>query len=53
MSAPVKLAEARKRKERQEYAALVLKAWDDLEHQDKREFLERRSDVERAGRERL
>ena len=33
--------------------ALILQTFDDFEHADKRAFLERKADVERAGRERF
>lgn len=53
MGGTVNLSEARKRKEKERYAALVIRAWEDFDHEDKREQLERRADVERAARERL
>lgn len=53
MGAPVSLAEARKRKEKERYAALVLQTFDDFDHTDKRKQLERRANVESKARERL
>ncbi|NIA67805.1 hypothetical protein HBA54_04305 [Pelagibius litoralis] len=47
------LAQVKKDRERKAYNALVLQAWDELEHEDKREQRARKSDVERAGRQRL
>jgi len=42
-----------KRKQDAAQKALVLEAFDDFEHQDRRSFLDRRSEVERAARQRL
>ena len=47
------LADAKKRLARQKYNALVLKTFDDMTHQEKRGFLERRAAIEAASRERL
>jgi len=49
----VSLSEAKKQIERRNYAALVLGAYDDFEHADKREFLERKAAAENASRQRL
>jgi len=53
MDKPVSLSDARKQREKERYAALVLKTFNDFEHEDRREFLERRAEVERSGRERI
>lgn len=53
MERPVSLAEARKQKEKERYAALVLTTFDQFEHADKREALDRRAEVERAAKDRL
>lgn len=48
--------EWKKRKDalkRKQYAGMVLDAYDRLEHQEKRETLERKSEVERDARKRL
>lgn len=47
------LADAKKRLAAQKYSGLVLKAFDDLEHNGKRAALEKRAAVEAAARERL
>lgn len=48
-----KIEDARKRRERDEYRRLVMRGFDDLEHQERRTFLERKAEIERKGRERL
>lgn len=56
MSAPDKVVDfksAKKKVERERYNALVLKTFADMAHADKRAFLEKKAEVERAGRERL
>lgn len=50
---PISLADAKKRKEREAYSRLVLKAWDDMEHADKRQVLDRKAEVQIRSRERL
>lgn len=47
------MADAKKRLADRKYKDLVLKAFDDLEHQGKREVLEKRAAVEAAAKERL
>jgi len=47
------LADAKKRIADRKYKDLVLKTFDDFEHRDKREQLERRAAVEAAAKERL
>lgn len=47
------LADAKKRLEKKAYARLVLKAFRDLEHADKRELLDRKSETQIKSRERL
>lgn len=47
------LVERKKANEREKYASLVMQTFDSFEHQDKREFLERRAAVEHAARQRL
>ena len=47
------LADGKRSVENARYNALVLKAFDDMTRADKREKLDRASDVQRAGRERL
>ncbi|WP_185973500.1 hypothetical protein [Mesorhizobium sp. WSM4303] len=55
MEAPkvVSLKEAKEQAARKKYAALVLSKFDDFEHADKREFLQRKAEVENASRQRL
>lgn len=47
------IEEARKQRDRDHYRSLVMKAWDDAEHRERRTFRERKAEVERKGRERL
>lgn len=49
----VDLKSARTELVRKAYSNLVLGAFDDLEHADKREFLDRKAAVENASRQRL
>jgi hypothetical protein len=49
----VSLAEAKEQAKRKKYAALVLSKFDDFEHADKREFLERKAAAENASRQKL
>jgi hypothetical protein len=49
----IPLAAARDAIKRQAYARLVLRAFADADHADRRDALERRADVERRSRERL
>lgn len=49
----VRLADAKKRKERDIYKSLVLAAWDDIEHKDKRQALDLKGAVQIKARERL
>lgn len=44
---------AKKNKERQKYNALVMQTFKDMEHADRRAFLEKKAEIEHAGRERL
>lgn len=47
------LSEAKKAKEDENYNRLVLKAFDDMEHHDKRQILDKKAEVQIAARERL
>lgn len=47
------LQDAKKKRERERYNALVLKAWDDQEHREERDRREVKAEIERKGRERL
>lgn len=47
------LAAAKKERERKQYAALVLKVFDEMRHADKRVALDRKAEVQIAARERL
>jgi hypothetical protein len=47
------LADGKKRIEKQRYARLVLKVFDEMEHADKREFLDRKGETQIKARERL
>lgn len=47
------MADAKKRLADRKYKDLVLQKFDDLEHQGKREVLDRRAAVEAASKERL
>jgi len=49
----VSLGDARAQRERDRYRDLVLGAYADLEHKDQREFLEKKSETDRAARQRL
>jgi hypothetical protein len=49
----VDLKAAKKEQERKRYAALVLKTFDEFEHADKREVLDRKAEVQIKARERL
>lgn len=49
----VSLEDERKRKKRADYAKLVMKAWDDEEHRDKREQRDLAAEVHRKNRETL
>lgn len=55
MSAPkvISLKEAKEQAKRKKYAALVLSKFDDFEHADKREFLDRKAAIENASRQKL
>lgn len=53
MSKVETLADAKKRLADRKYRELVMQKFQDFEHQDKREQLERRAAVEAAARERL
>lgn len=50
---PIDLTAARKTKAKKNYAALVLKVWDDMDHEQRREFLEKRAEVQRKARQAL
>jgi hypothetical protein len=50
---PVNLTEVRKKKEREAYNSLVLDAYDKMEHADKREVHDLKSEVQIKARERL
>jgi len=50
---PVSLADRRAEKRRREYARLVLDAYDDFEHADRRTFLDRKAELEREARRKL
>lgn len=47
------LGDAKKKREHDRYRDLVLSAYADLEHEDRREFLRKKSETERASRQRL
>jgi hypothetical protein len=47
------MKEAKARIEKKRYAALVMQTWDDMEHAEKREMLDRKAEVQIAARERL
>jgi hypothetical protein len=49
----IDLKAAKAERERKCYAALVLQKFSDMEHADKRAFLDRKAEVEIAARERL
>jgi hypothetical protein len=51
--AVVDLAAQRRRREKERYTDLVLKAYDDLDHADKREILDRKGEVQIKARETL
>lgn len=51
--APVSLNAEKASKERKDYAELVMSAYRDLEHADKRSFIEKKAAVEKAARQRL
>lgn len=53
MTKIVSLQGAKKDRERERYKSLVLAAYDDLEHADKREGLDRKAEVQIKARERL
>lgn len=50
---PISLADAKKKKEREAYSRLVLNAWDDMDHRDKRKVLDLKAEVQIKARERL
>jgi hypothetical protein len=50
---PIDLGAAKKERERKHYAALILRAYDDIEHADKREVLDRQAQMQIKARERL
>jgi hypothetical protein len=43
----------KKQRDKDRYAELVLKAWDDQEHADKRKILDLKAEMQIAARERL
>lgn len=49
----ISLAEAKKKREREAYNRLVLQKFDEFEHADKREFLDKKSEIQIKARERL
>lgn len=51
--APTDLQSVKKDRARAVYKDLVMQTFNDFEHQDRRDFLERKSSVERAARNRL
>lgn len=53
MKQPISLADAKKKREREAYNRLVLKAWDDMEHADKRKVLDLKAETQIKARERL
>jgi len=48
---PIDLSKQRANKKKRDYAALVMRVFDDFEHEDRRAFLERRAEVERKARQ--
>jgi hypothetical protein len=51
--AVVSLKQAKEDIARKRYAEQVLKSFEDMEHAEKREFLQRKAEVENASRQRL
>lgn len=49
----VSLSAVRKQREKERYADLVMKVWDDWEHADKRALLDKKGEVQIKARERL
>lgn len=49
----ISLAGIKKQREKERYAALVMKVWDDWEHADKRALLDKKGEVQIKARERL
>lgn len=47
------LAARKKERDRKRYADLVLSAFDNLEHKDKREFLDKKAETQIKAREQL
>jgi hypothetical protein len=52
-STPIDLKEVRKQKEHEAYNRLVLQAFDEMEHADKRKVLDLKAEVQIKARERL
>lgn len=50
---PINLAAAKKKREREAYNRLVLKAWDDMDHEDKRKVLDLKAEVQIKARGQL
>ena len=50
---PVSLADAKKRKEREAYNRLVLRKFDEMEHDNKRKILDLKAEVQIKAREKL
>lgn len=53
MTEPTDIKQFKKRREREKYNALVLAAYDALEHADKRAMLDQKAEVQIKARERL
>lgn len=49
----INLADAKKRRDREAYNRLVMQTFDNMEHADKREVLDRKAEVQIKARERL
>jgi len=53
MNKPIDFADAKKQAEKRKYAYMVLREFGRQQHNEKREFLERRAEVERKARNSL
>lgn len=52
-SPPISLADTKKKREREAYNRLVLKVWDNMDHEDKRKVLDLKTEVQIKAREKL
>ena len=53
MDRVIKFSDSKNRKSREKYRDMVMGAFDDIEHSEKRDFLEKKARVERDGKRRL